>query len=269
MPVQLETLTAAMEVIAPPALAAPWDNTGLIVEPPQPRPIATIALAIDLTEPVLDEAIANGAEAIVAYHPPIFAGLQRLVMSAPQSRVILRCVGAGIAVYSPHTALDAAPGGMTDWLIDGLGAMQTRRAIQPTAAEHPPAGVGRIGELADPAALTALIRRAKAWLDLERVRVAAPLEHAAGQLLRTVAVCPGAGGSVFDELAEPVDLLVTGELRHHDVLAWVARGTSVILTDHTNTERGFLGILGQRLEEALPGVATVLCRKDRDPLVIR
>ena len=66
-----------------------------------------------------------------------------------------------------------------------------------------------------------------------------------------------------------MDLLVTGELRHHDVLAWVARGTSVILTDHTNTERGFLGILGKRIEKALPGVRTLLSRRDRDPLVIR
>ncbi len=269
MPVQLDSLIAVLEGIAPPAQAAPWDNTGLLIEPPTARPITTVALTIDLTEPVLDEAIAHGAEAIVAYHPPIFGGLQRLVMAAPQSRVVLRCVQAGIAVYAPHTALDAAAGGMTDWLIDSVGPIDGRRAIQPGSVEQPGTGTGRVGELVDPTALATLVRRVKAWLDLSQVRVAAPAEHAAGQLLRRVAVCPGAGGSAFEALQQPVDLLVTGELRHHDVLAWVARGTSVILTDHTNTERGYLGILGQRISAALPGVRTVLCRQDRDPLVIR
>ncbi len=271
MPVTLDQLIAAMEAIAPAGLAAAWDNTGLLIEPPGDRGIARIAITIDLTEPVLDEALDEGADAIVAYHPPIFAGVKRLVLGDASSRVLMRCVQAGIAVYSPHTALDAAPGGMNDWLIDGLGEIHSRAAIEPAPPELAPdgiAGVGRIGTLAEPAPLAALIRQTKAWLDLALVRVAAPAEHAAGQPLERVAVCPGAGGSVFDALKEPVDLLVTGELRHHDVLAWVARGTSVILTDHTNTERGFLGILGQRLEAALPGVATVLCRQDRDPLAI-
>ena len=272
MPESLESLVKAMGAIAPPALAAPWDNTGLLVQPPGDRGIAKIAITIDLTEPVLDEALDAGADAIVAYHPPIFAGVKRLVLGNAQSRVLMRCIQAGVAVYSPHTALDAAPGGMNDWLIDGLGPVASRAAIEPAAAElvadDAIAGVGRIGALTDPASLAELIRRAKAWLDLEQVRVAAPPEHAAGQLLGRVAVCPGAGGSVFDALKGPVDLLGTGELRHHDVLAWVARGTSVILTDHTNTERGFLGILGQRLQEALPGVTTMLCRRDRDPLAI-
>ena len=272
MPESLESLVTALGAIAPPALAAPWDNTGLLVEPPGNREITKIAITIDLTEPVLDEALHAGADAIVAYHPPIFAGVKRLVLANPQSRVLMRCIQAQVAVYSPHTALDAAPGGMNDWLIDGLGPVASRAAIEPAptdlVGDGVVAGVGRSGALAEPAPLAVLIRRAKAWLDLSQVRVAAPPEHAAGQPLRRVAVCPGAGGSVFDALQGPVDLLVTGELRHHDVLAWVARGTSVILTDHTNTERGFLGILGQRLEAALPGVATMLCRRDRDPLAI-
>ena len=272
MPVQLADLIASLEAIAPRALAGSWDNTGLLLEPPGVGAIDTVALTIDLTEPVLDEALAGGAQAIVAYHPPIFAGLKRLVMGSPSQRVLLRCVAAGLPVYAPHTALDAAPGGMNDWLLEGLGPIAERRAIDPAAPELVPdgavAGVGRIGALAEATPLTTLIRRVKAWLDLAHVRVAAPEDHGAGTPLRTVAVCPGAGGSVFEMLREPVDLLLTGEMRHHDVLARVAAGTSVILTDHTNTERGFLPVLARRLEEQL-GVSTLICRKDRDPLVVR
>ena len=268
MSVSLSAVTAELERIAPTALAAEWDNVGLLIEPARPRAVTSVALTIDLTEPVLDEALAADADVIVAYHPPIFGGLDRLVMTRPATRVLLRAIDAGVAIYSPHTALDAAPGGMSDWLLDGLGAVRDRRPITPAGSDAA-AGAGRIGALDAPAPLTSLIRAAKAWLDLEQLRVAAPEDHAAGVPLRTIAVCPGAGGSLFRELSEPPDLLVTGELRHHDVLGHVARGTSVILTDHSNTERGFLPILARRIEAALPGVQTVICRRDRDPLVIR
>jgi putative NIF3 family GTP cyclohydrolase 1 type 2 len=62
------------------------------------------------------------------------------------------------------------------------------------------------------------------------------------------------------------DLLITGEMRHHDVLAKVASGAAVVLTDHTNTERGYLPILARRLERGLSGVTVVVSRCDVDPL---
>ena len=70
---------------------------------------------------------------------------------------------------------------------------------------------------------------------LERIRVAKSLS---GGAVRTVALCPGAGGSVI--CSQAADLYLTGEMRHHDVLAANARGTSVILGEHSNTERGYL-----------------------------
>ncbi len=260
---------AALERIAPLSLAASWDNVGVLVQPLQPRPVRTLLLTIDLTEPVLAEALELGADFIVCYHPPIFEPLRALTPSGPQGRALLGALEAGITLYSPHTALDAAPHGMNDWLLDGLGHMIVRRAVEPATAFEdvggPAVGFGRIGELASAEPLTELVRRLKAWLDLPYVRVAAPEEHAAGLPLREVAVCPGAGGSVLSGLRN-IELYVTGEMRHHDVLALVAAGSSVILTDHTNTERGYLQVLSARLEQALPGLAAPVSRVDRDPL---
>ena len=56
-------------------------------------------------------------------------------------------------------------------------------------------------------------------------------------------------------------------MRHHDVLSRVANGTSVILSDHTNTERGYLPILAERIQEAL-SVPTRVSTIDQDPLQI-
>src|SRR5690606_5087407 len=96
------------------------------------------------------------------------------------------------------------------------------------------------------AALTAL----KGHLRLPQVRLAAATRHLEGEPIRTLAACPGAGGKLFESVRD-VDLLLTGEMRHHDVLAHNARGTSVVLCDHTNTERGFLPVLAERLRRRL------------------
>ncbi len=257
----LKDLVAALQHIAPLELAADWDNVGLLVEPaPRPVEIGTVLLTIDLTEAVLAEAGFIGAGLVVAYHPPIFGGLKRLTRRSAGERVVLDAVRAGIAVYAPHTALDAAPDGMNDWLAAAVGP-GARRPIEPAAA--PGAGMGRFVDLDAPAPLAEVIARVKAHLGMTHVRVAAP-EPA--RTVRTAAVCAGAGGAVFEAVRD-VDLLLTGEMRHHDVLARVARGTAVILCDHTNTERGYLPSLAARLA-ASTGVTVHVSKVDRDPLAV-
>lgn len=273
----LDDVVRALEAIAPLALAEPWDNVGLLLEPVPPRQVRRVLLAIDLGEPVLDEALARKAELVVAYHPPWFDPLRRLAAKDARQRVLLRAAAARVAIHSPHTALDAAPGGLNDWLADGCGAAAARCALQPVLSGVQPAlrqdagvvaGQGRLVVLAVPTRLDELVARLKLHLGATHVRVAAAPDHAAGGMLRRVAVCAGAGGSLVKDAA--ADLLVTGEMRHHDVLRALERGRSVLLCDHTPTERGFLPILGDRLARCIQERAEVhVSSVDRDPLQTR
>ena len=106
----------------PPALADnSWDNTGLLLEAPfspSNRPSNSVLLTIDLTKAVADEAIEANCSIIVAYHPIIFRGLKSLTLANSQQQTLLRLASHGISVYSPHTAVDSAPGGLGDWLAD-------------------------------------------------------------------------------------------------------------------------------------------------------
>jgi dinuclear metal center YbgI/SA1388 family protein len=113
-------LTRAMQTIAPLDLAESWDNTGLLLGSPDRRLSGPVLLTIDLTERVLAEAVTAKSSAVVAYHPPLWDPLKRITTETPRGRIILGAVEHGIAIYSPHTALDAAPGGVTDWLCEGL-----------------------------------------------------------------------------------------------------------------------------------------------------
>ncbi|MEO0477935.1 MAG: Nif3-like dinuclear metal center hexameric protein [Planctomycetota bacterium] len=264
----LTSLVTALDAIAPIRLAADWDRVGLLVEPTSAAQVATVLCAIDLTEPVLDEALEIGAGLIVAYHPLIFRGLAGLRASRPDERTALRCAERGLAVYSPHTAWDAVEGGATDWLSDGLDLPSTRSPIEPDASAGDPAGGdvlaghGRLLRLETPARLDDLIPRIKSRLGLDRLRIA---QGRRAEEIRTIAVCPGAGSSVLEQVAD-ADLWWTGEMRHHDVLAARARGTSVILSEHSLTERGSLARLADRLRELCPDLKVCCSTADRDPL---
>ncbi|KAL5966849.1 NIF3-like protein 1 [Taenia solium] len=98
-------------------LAEPWDNVGLLIQPSAPTSVSHICLTNDLTEPVLDEVTHIGANFIISYHPPIFRPLKRLTQATSKERIVVKCIEQKIAVYSPHTALDAVYGGLNDWLL--------------------------------------------------------------------------------------------------------------------------------------------------------
>ena len=90
MPAAMQRVLAALESVAPLHLAAEWDNVGLLLEHARPRRVQRALLTIDLTDAVLDEALAKRCELIVSYHPPIFQPLRRLTLGAPKERIVLR-----------------------------------------------------------------------------------------------------------------------------------------------------------------------------------
>src|SRR5215212_2819583 len=123
---KLQQLIDALEQIAPTRHAEAWDNVGLLVGDPG-QTVSRAMLTIDYTPEVACEAAGARCDAIIAYHPPIFAGLKR-VTSSGASAAIFDAIKRGIAIYSPHTALDVADGGTNDLLADVIGMSKTERA---------------------------------------------------------------------------------------------------------------------------------------------
>jgi dinuclear metal center YbgI/SA1388 family protein len=114
-----------METIAPTALAQEWDNVGLLAGDLRAA-VCRVMLTIDLTEPVVDEAVRKKIDFIVSYHPPIFKPISSLCTpGAGMESLVFRCIRKGVAIYSPHTALDAAEGGTNDTIAQLCGIDQT------------------------------------------------------------------------------------------------------------------------------------------------
>ena len=119
MTIKLRDICKTLEDIAPLNLAAEWDNVGLLIGSEDSNSkISRMLLCIDLTEEVLTEAIRCKAQMVIAYHPLIFKPISRITSNTVP--VVLAAARRGIAVYSPHTALDAADGGTNDVLADIL-----------------------------------------------------------------------------------------------------------------------------------------------------
>ena len=116
----IRAVTNALESWAPPDSAQSYDNVGLQVGDAR-RPVKRALLALDLTPDVIDEAEEAGASLIITHHPLIFQPLDRVTADSFASSLALRLAEAGIALYSIHTNLDAAPGGVSFALAEHLG----------------------------------------------------------------------------------------------------------------------------------------------------
>jgi hypothetical protein len=133
----------------------------------------------------------------------------------------------------------------------------------------PPAssGQGRSVELKRPAGVNELAERVRQHLGVSHVRVALAERHRKrGAKVKHVALCAGAGGSLLKDFRE-AEVYLTGEMRHHDILAAIADGISVILSEHTHTERGYLPVLKRQLSDLLGKTVTVeVSKRDREPV---
>jgi len=123
--ITVATVAAFLERFAPLRLAAEWDNVGLLLGEKE-NPVQGVMTCLTVTPESADEAIAEGAQLIVAHHPILFRGVKRLTSSTPEGRMIYRLARAGIAVYSPHTAFDNTVGGINDMLARRLELTRIR-----------------------------------------------------------------------------------------------------------------------------------------------
>ena len=132
----------------------------------------------------------------------------------------------------------------------------------------PHTGMGRFCRLQKSMPIKDLINRIKSHLSLSKVRLALGLGCDCETQISTVALCAGSGASILQGIS--ADIFLTGEMSHHEVLDAVANKTSVILCEHSNTERGYLKELAAKLIQDINDntVKVKISTKDHDPIVV-
>ncbi|KAL0984510.1 hypothetical protein UPYG_G00142420 [Umbra pygmaea] len=168
-----------------------------------------------------------------------------------------------VSLICPDSALPPS----VQVLLQHAASSQSLSILQAEKPPLPGHGQGRLSVLDEPITLAMAIKQMKSHLGLNHLRLALGARRTLESIVSTVAVCAGSGGSVLNGVK--ADLYITGEMSHHEVLDAVAAGCSVILSEHSNSERGFLSVIRERLKVHLSdSVTVVLSQVDRDPLEV-
>jgi len=128
---KIRDVIAFLDSQYPRAYAEDFDNTGLLVGEPEAS-LQGILVAHDATEAVIDEAVREGRNLVVAFHPIIFKGLKKITGADYVERAVMKALQKGVAIYSPHTAMDNHHRGVSDLTARALG-LQNRRVLIPKA----------------------------------------------------------------------------------------------------------------------------------------
>ena len=226
------------ESFAPVGTAMDFDNVGLLIGDKSAE-VSRALLTLDITAETVDEAAALGCELIISHHPVIFQPLKRI--NTRDAAYML--ANRGISAVCMHTNLDLSEEfGVNTALADALGVKNLRRSA-----------VGEclfIGELEEKTDILSFAQSAKAALGCEGLRYTD-----AKPAVKTVAVSSGAGGSeIFAAADEGADVLVTGEIKHHEINAANALGVDVIDAGHFKSEDIVIFPLKKRLEASFSDI---------------
>lgn len=126
---QVKDLTSVIEEFAPLSLQESYDNAGLLCGDPNDE-VKSVLLTTDITEEVLDEAIAQGHNLIISHHPLTLQGIKNLRPESYVQRCLIKAVRHQINLYSAHTNMDSVAMGVSGRMADKL-QLTDRQIMQP------------------------------------------------------------------------------------------------------------------------------------------
>ncbi|MDR2868312.1 MAG: Nif3-like dinuclear metal center hexameric protein [Bacteroidales bacterium] len=176
-------------------------------------------VCFDVTENVVDEAIAKNKNFIVSHHPLIFGnGLKKIEPTSVVGRIICKALKNDLLIYSMHTNVDAGEGGGNDLFAQKLQLENVELLTENechTEEPHKKVGLGRIGYLPEAMLPEIFYQYLKKQLNLTTFRVAGNIDRP----IKKVALCGGSGGSfIKNALAAGADIYISGDIRYHDFL---------------------------------------------------
>ena len=220
---------------APFATQAEGDNSGFLVGSAE-QEVTGILFALDVTEPVIDEAVSLGAQLIVTHHPLMFSPFHALTDGNYEGRLIRRLTRENISLIAAHTNLDQAPGGVNDTLAAACG-------LTDVTGE----GFFRSGLLPKP-------MTAREFADelCGRLRTTVRVMGPEDRIIRKAGLCSGGGSDMWHDAVETgCDAFVSGEIKHHWALALADSSVIGFECGHFATEEPGVRALAAALQKEL------------------
>ena len=258
---KIKEVLCALERFAPLPLQEDFDNAGLQVGLTEAE-VSGALLCLDVTEAVVDEAVEQGCNLIVAHHPLIFRPLKQVSDANFVQRVVVKAIKNDITIVAMHTNMDNARGGVNFKIAEKLG-LQHVTFFVPKQVGDVEGGSGVIGEWAKGMSAEDFIQEVKACFGVQCVH--------ANQLLRRpirrVAICGGAGAFLLgDAIRLGADAFITGEMHYHDYFDHEQQ-VQICVIGHYESEQYTKEIFKSIIEEKCEGVRTVLSQVNTNPII--
>ena len=242
---KIREIIGALEQFAPLSLQDEYDNAGLQIGLTEDADASGALLCLDVTEDVIDEAVELGCNLIVAHHPLMFRPPRHIVGEDYVQRCIIRAIQKGIWIYSAHTNLDNAQGGVSWRMAEKLGLTEVR-PLKPLPTGE--GGAGVIGMLPAPMEREDFIALVKEVFDADSVRY----NSWTGERVQRVALCGGAGAFLADEaIRQQADVFLTGEIGYHRFFGY-ENDLQLMEIGHYESEQYTIGLLRDILAKACP-----------------
>lgn len=239
-----------LEKLAPAHCACDWDNPGLLAGRKE-KEVETILLTVDADDEAVRTAKELGADMIVSHHPLIFKPVKRVTDEDFIGRRLIDMIQADISYFAMHTNFDAAPGCMADAVAAKIGISGGEPLEEMGEENGVPYGIGKIGDLDQPVAGMELVRHIKEQFHLPCITVYGKQGWEEETIVRT-AVCPGSGGSTIKAaLNKKAQVLVTGDISHHEGIDANAQGLVIFDAGHYGLEHIFMEYMEAYLKEKI------------------
>lgn len=257
--VTVADIATAIEDFAPKRLQESYDNAGLQVGDPH-MAVTAVLLCLDITEEILDEAIARQCNMVVTHHPLIFRGLKELTGRTAIERIAMKAIRNDIAIYSAHTNLDSAWDGVSHEMAHRLGVRDIRVLESKEGEEN--AGLGVVGSL-KPTPKLEFLRRVKETFGVKALKYSIQSPQI---VVKRVALCGGAGASLIpNAIKAGADVIITGDVKYHDFTSY---GLDILIADigHYESELCAADIFSRVIRERYPDVVMYFSEADTNPI---
>lgn len=241
---QVQEVISAMQEIAPVELACDWDRVGLMIGDAGAE-VKKVLLALDITKDAVDMAISEKANMIVTHHPMFFTPFSQIDYATPAGRNIRALIQNDITVFAAHTNLDKAKTGVNAALAEKLGL------VMPILLQGIEVGIcGSVG--AESMKLFDYAQQVKTKLGASGLLFNTDRDREVSRVFIQ--------GGAFEESAIPVlkdyrvDVVVTGEMKHHNMLELEDAGIAAIVAGHEVTERIVMPSIKEQLLHKLPNL---------------
>ena len=208
----------------PEELREPWDNDGLMCASDDSKEVKRALVTLDVTEDVVDYAVANNFDLILSHHPLIFRPLKHITEDSHVARKVIKLVKHDVAVISLHTRADKVSGGVNDILCEILGIKD--------ALPFGDGFIGRIGTLDEELTMEDFSYLLKGLLSCDGVKLSDALIP-----VQRVAVVGGDGKDFVEEaLRLGADTYVSGRIGYNIMAEANEMGINLIEAGHFFTE---------------------------------